>query len=84
MAKKTRRRRTTSEKVMLVFGIIIALSMILSLIVGLGPSSSGTNAPLPIETIPDEQPGEQVVPVGAIEMDEATVATLGATGPPTF
>jgi hypothetical protein len=43
MAKKKRmkRRRTTSEKVIIVLGIIIALSMILSLVVGLGGRSTG-------------------------------------------
>lgn len=38
--KKTKRRRTTSEKVIIVLGIIIALSMILSLVVGLGSGGS--------------------------------------------
>jgi hypothetical protein len=48
MAKKKRRRkRSTSEKVMLVLGIIIALSMLASLIVGLGSGGSQGNAPLP-------------------------------------
>jgi hypothetical protein len=36
--KKVKRRRTTSEKVIIVLGIIIALSMILSLVAGLGSS----------------------------------------------
>jgi len=47
MAKKSRKRkRSTSEKVMIVLGIIIAFSMLLSLFVGLGSRSSG-NRPLP-------------------------------------
>jgi hypothetical protein len=51
MAKrKTRRKRSTAEKVMLVLGILIALSMILSLIVGLGSGgATHANAPLPFE-----------------------------------
>jgi len=48
MAKRSkRRRRTTSEKVMLVLGVRIALSMIFALIVGLGSRGSGGQAPLP-------------------------------------
>ncbi|GAG84228.1 unnamed protein product [marine sediment metagenome] len=46
MAKKKRkvkRRRTTSEKVIIVLGIIIALSMILSLVAGLGNRSRGAD-----------------------------------------
>jgi hypothetical protein len=47
MAKKTRRRkRSTSEKIMVVLGILIALSMLVSLIAGLGSSGNNTNAPL--------------------------------------
>ena len=44
--KKAKRRRTTSEKVIIVLGIIIALSMILSLVVGLGTrgTSEGSSA----------------------------------------
>jgi len=48
--KRTRRKRSTAEKVMFVLGILIALSMILSLIVGLGSGgASHGNAPLPFE-----------------------------------
>ena len=36
-------RRTTSEKVMIVLGILIALSMVLSLFVGLGARSRSDN-----------------------------------------
>ena len=47
MAKKSRkRRRSTSEKVMIVLGILIAISKLLSLFIGLGSSGSG-QAPLP-------------------------------------
>lgn len=47
MAKKSRKRkRSTSEKVMIVLGILIAISMLLSLFVGLG-SSGRNNSPLP-------------------------------------
>jgi len=45
--KKLKRRRTKSEIVMIVLGMLIALSMILSLFVGLGQSRSDGNAPLP-------------------------------------
>ncbi len=50
MAKrKKRRKRTISEKVMLVLGILIALSMISALIAGLGSGKSLGRAPLTIE-----------------------------------
>ncbi|MFN2189660.1 MAG: hypothetical protein ACK2T3_12925 [Candidatus Promineifilaceae bacterium] len=46
--KKAQRRRTTSEKVIIVLGIIIALSMILSLVVGLGSRGrSNSSSALP-------------------------------------
>lgn len=35
--RKQRRKRTLSEKVFIVLGIIIALSMVLSLVVGFAP-----------------------------------------------
>jgi hypothetical protein len=43
MAKRStrRRRRTFSEKVIIVLGIIIALSMILSLVVSFAPVPAG-------------------------------------------
>jgi hypothetical protein len=48
MAKKRKRRkRTTSEKVMLVLGVLIALSMILALIAGLGSGHRTGQTPLP-------------------------------------
>jgi hypothetical protein len=41
MASKPRRRkRTTSEKVMIVLSLLIAISMILALIVSFGPSAA--------------------------------------------
>jgi hypothetical protein len=40
--KKARRKRSTSEKIMIVFGILIALSMIFSLFVGLGGGGFGS------------------------------------------
>jgi hypothetical protein len=49
--KRTRRKRSTAETVMLVLGILIALSMILSLLVGLGGRrATPSNAPLPFES----------------------------------
>jgi hypothetical protein len=65
MAKKKRRRkRSFSEKIMIVLGIIIALSMLASLIVGLG--SGGANSPLP----ESEQMEEiYIEPVSAIDGD---------------
>ena len=48
MAKKKRRRkRSFSEKIMIILGILIALSMLVSLIAGLSSGGSHTNAPLP-------------------------------------
>lgn len=40
--KRVRRKRSTSEKIMIVFGILIALSMIFSLFVGLGGGGFGS------------------------------------------
>ena len=80
--KKARRRRTTSEKVMLVLGILIALSMLFSLIVGLGSGGGdGTgNAPLP-ESERFEAPAE---PVGAADGEVMPLAMVGPStvGPP--
>ncbi len=72
MAKKRyRRKRSNSEKIMIILGLIIAFSMMLSLIVGLGSSGRSRNAPLPdggqIEEIYTE-------PVGAIDGSIAPVA----------
>ena len=62
--KKAKRRRTTSEKVIIVLGIIIALSMILSLVVGLGTrgQTEGSSA-LPEDSgVPIAQVVEMVTP----------------------
>jgi hypothetical protein len=79
--KKARRKRSTSEKVMIVFGIIIALSMIFSLFVGLGGGgTTGGNAPLP-ESERFEAPAE---PLGALDGQLAPLALASplTTGPP--
>lgn len=48
--KTKRRKRTTSEKVVLVLGILIALSMILSLFIGFsGRSRRSDSGSLPVE-----------------------------------
>jgi hypothetical protein len=82
MAKrKARRRRTTSEKVMLVLGILIALSMLVSLIAGLGGGSDPTgNSPLP-ESERFEAPVE---PIGALDSAPLplAMASPSTTGPP--
>jgi hypothetical protein len=51
MAKKRhKRRRSTSEKILIILGILITLSMVASLIAGLGSGGrSDGQAPLPIE-----------------------------------
>ena len=74
--KKTKRKRSTAEKVMIVLGILIALSMIFSLIVGLGGggSSSTPSGGLPVEF------GE---PIASAIVDGATFVGAylpGATG----
>ncbi|MGD8583902.1 MAG: hypothetical protein PVJ75_00970 [Chloroflexota bacterium] len=82
--KKARRKRSTSEKAFIVVGIIIALSMLLSLFVGLGSSgrssSSSSNAPLP-ESERFEAP---VQPLGALDGQPAPLAMAVpfTTGPP--
>jgi hypothetical protein len=49
--KQSRRRRSTSEKIVIVLGIIIAISMILGMFVGFGAGgsteSSGSQGSLP-------------------------------------
>jgi hypothetical protein len=73
--RKARRRRSTSEKVMIVLGILIALSMLASLIVGLGSGGGqSSNAPLP-ESERFEAPAE---PLGA---DDGEVAPLALASP---
>jgi len=51
MAKKRRkRRRSASEKILIVLGILITLSMLFALVAGLGSGGRGyEQAPLPIE-----------------------------------
>ncbi len=64
---------------MIVFGIIIALSMIFSLFVGLGGGGAPSNAPLP-ESERFEAPAE---PLGALDGPLAPLALASpATGPP--
>ena len=78
--KKRRRRRSFSEKIMLILGIIIALSMLVSLIAGLGSGGSRSNAPLPegIEEI-------YIEPVSAIDGDQPALAySPAALAPPFF
>ncbi len=66
---------------MIVLGILIALSMLASLIVGLG-SGGGTNAPLP-ESERFEAPAE---PVGAMDGEVVPLALVSPStaGPPTL
>ena len=80
MAKKKRRKRSFSEKIMIVLGIIIALSMLASLIVGLGSGGANSNAPLP----EDERMEEiYVEPVSAIDGNQPALVWLSsATAPP--
>lgn len=86
MAKKSRKRkRSTSEKVMIVLGILIALSMILSLFVGLGASGDAGNAPLPESERFDLEFEGSGDPIGAL--DPGTVGPtswihFGAIAPP--
>jgi hypothetical protein len=51
MAKKKRkRRRSISEKILIVLGILITLSMLFALVAGLGSGGRGNEqAPLPID-----------------------------------
>ncbi len=69
--KRHRRKRSKSETIMIILGLVIAFSMMLSLIVGLGSSGRRRNAPLPdggqIEEIYAE-------PVGVIDGSLAPVA----------
>ena len=74
MAKKKRkvkRRRTTSEKVIFVLGIIIALSMILSLVAGLGSRSRGADGSSSL-------PGASGVPI-ALEIEGSAYDTFMST-----
>ena len=50
MAKKRRkRRRTATQKILIVLGILITLSMVFALFAGLSGGRSRGQAPLPIE-----------------------------------
>ena len=66
--KKVKRRRTTSEKVIIVLGIIIAISMIMSLVVGLGSrgSTEGSSA----------LPEESIVPIAMVIEDVEIDGTM--------
>lgn len=67
--KKVRKRRTTSEKVIIVLGIIIALSMIMSLVVGLGSrgSAEGSGA------LPDDSSVPIAMTIDGIDIDGTAV-----------
>ena len=70
--KKVRKRRTTSEIVIIVLGIIIAISMIMSLVVGLGSrgSTEGSSA----------LPEDSIVPIAmVIESAEIDGTVVGGT-----
>ena len=66
---------------MVVLGIIIALSMLVSLIAGLGSSGRNSNAPLPEGALLEEI---QTEPVSAIDRDLPGLAYALATLSPTF
>ena len=87
MAKRKvrKRRRTTSEKVMIVLGIIIALSMLFSLFVGLGSSGDPSNAPLPESERFNETLVDPAETIGALDAGTAAPIALlpvGAMAPP--
>lgn len=66
---------------MIIFGILIALSMVLSLIVGLGSGASLSNAP-----VPQEQQLEELYfePVGMIDGGQPSVGLVLAAPAPAF
>jgi hypothetical protein len=80
MAKrKTKRRRTTTEKVILVLGLLIAVSMILTLFAGFGASASLGNSggSLPVApSIPVVQGEPGVLFAGAIALFAAGLSGL--------
>ncbi len=87
MAKKSRkRRRSTSEKIMIILGILIALSMMLSLFVGLGSSRRGQgNAPLPESERFDleyEGAGEPISALDPGTVEQVAAIPVGAIAPP--
>lgn len=76
MAKKkpVKRARSTSEKVMIVLSIIIALSMILGLVVGLSGRGRATTTTETSQLAPDEP--TLVSRVVSVVVDPTTVAVL--------
>ncbi|MBK9051778.1 MAG: hypothetical protein IPL78_12940 [Chloroflexi bacterium] len=77
MAKKkpVKRARSTSEKVMIVLSIIIALSMILGLVVGLSGGRGGTTTTNTSQLVPDEP--TLVSRVVSVVVEPTVVAVLG-------
>lgn len=73
--KKIKRRRTISEKVIIVLGIIIALSMILSLVAGLGGRSRGSDGS---SSLPEDSGVPIVLEVGG-NTDYMVTSTIDAT-----
>jgi len=75
--KKVKKRRTTSEKVIIVLGIIIALSMIMSLVVGLGSrgSTEGSSA------LPEDSSVPIALVIDSVESDGFDVGST-TTGVP--
>ena len=72
MAKKKRRRkRSFSEKIMIILGILIALSMLVSLIAGLSSGGIRSNAPLPESERIEEI---YIEPVSAIDSGQPAMA----------
>ncbi|MGB3717654.1 MAG: hypothetical protein WA996_24785 [Candidatus Promineifilaceae bacterium] len=74
--KKVKRRRTTSEKVIIVLGIIIALSMILSLVAGLGSRSRGANSS---SSLPEDT-GVPIALVVGSSPDYEFMSAIGVAG----
>ena len=74
--KKVKRKRTTSEKVIIVLGIIIALSMILSLVAGLGGRSRGADGS---SSLPEFSGIPIALEVGG-SADETFMSTYDAAG----
>jgi hypothetical protein len=72
-SKKRRRRRSTTEKILIVLGILIALSMVLSLIVGLGAGGRSSNAPAPSDGL---LPAGEPESIGALILDAAALAVV--------
>ena len=78
--KRAKRRRTTSEKVIIVLGIIIALSMMLSLVFGLGSGSTASDSSGSLPE-PYEVPIAQTIdPIAYYQAD--AIDAITAIGPP--